>query len=186
MLARVGALNFLSRMKRRDALWNVERARRSAGPLFENLQESDPVSPLPQMEVKERLHADFHGTGLTVGRHPMAFYREEMDRLQVRTALEIMSMRDGSVVRVGGAVIVRQRPGTASGFLFLSLEDETGIANIIVSPALYERERDRFTHFPFVIIEGILQNQQGAVSVRAGRVEIFDVNAIPVPSHDFH
>ena len=111
MLARVGALNFLSKMKRRDAQWNVERARRSAGPLFENLQESDPVSPLPQMEVKERLHADFHGTGLTVGRHPMAFYREEMDRLRVRTALEIMSMRDGSVVRVGGAVIVRQRPG---------------------------------------------------------------------------
>ncbi|MBC8167806.1 MAG: error-prone DNA polymerase, partial [Bryobacteraceae bacterium] len=84
MLARVGALNFLGDMKRRDALWNVERARRSAGPLFEELQDPDSLSPLPQMDVRERLHADFHGTGLTVGRHPMAFYRPEMNARGVR------------------------------------------------------------------------------------------------------
>lgn len=186
MLARVGALNFLGAMKRRDALWSVEKANRSAGPLFEELQEVGHASPLPQMNVKERLHADFVGTGMTIGRHPMAFYRGEMNHRGVRTAIELSSMRDGSVVRVAGAVIVRQRPGTAHGFLFISLEDETGIANIIVSPAMYDRKRESLTRCPFVIIEGILQNQQGAVSVRAGKVESFDVNAIPVPSHDFH
>jgi len=187
MLARVGALNPLREgMKRRDALWNVERARRTAGPLFDQIQEYDADSPLSQMGIKERLHADFHGTGLTVGRHPMSYYRPEMDRRRVRTALELMTMRHGSVVRVAGAVIVRQRPGTAHGFVFLSLEDETGIANIIVQPPLYERQRDVITHYPFVIVEGVLQNQQGSVSVKAGRFEAFDVNAIPVPSHDFH
>ncbi|MBC8165670.1 MAG: error-prone DNA polymerase, partial [Bryobacteraceae bacterium] len=149
-------------------------------------QDPDSLSPLPQMDVRERLHADFHGTGLTVGRHPMAFYRPEMNARGVRTALQLMTTRDGSVVRAAGAVIVRQRPGTARGFLFLSLEDETGIANIIVSPDMYERDREALIRRPFVIIEGILQNQQGSVSVRAGRVEAFDVNAIPVPSHDFH
>ena len=128
----------------------------------------------------------FAGTGLTVGRHPMAYYRPDMDRLGVWRASELAPLRDGTIVRVGGAVIVRQRPGTAHGFVFLSMEDETGIANIIVAPDLYERQRDEVTRFPFIVVEGVLQNQQGSISVRAGRVEPFDVNAIPVPSHDFH
>jgi error-prone DNA polymerase len=186
MLARVGALNPINAVKRRDALWDVERARRSAGPLFESINTPEQTSPLSQMTVKERLHSDFTGTGLTVGRHPMSYYREEMNGRQVRTALELTTLRDGMVVKVAGAVIVRQRPGTAHGFLFISLEDETGVANIIVHPDMYVRERETLVYHPFLIIEGILQNQQGAVSVRAGRAEILDVNAIPVPSHDFH
>jgi error-prone DNA polymerase len=195
MLARVGALNFINKVRRRDALWEAERARRPAGPLFEHLDERERESPLTQMTATERLHADFTGTGLTIGRHPMAFHREEMNRRNVRTAMELMSMRDGSVVKVAGAVIVRQRPGTAHGFLFLSLEDETGVANIIVSPDLFERERDAVTQQTFIIVTGILQNQQGAVSVRAAHVEPFQVTEIPVPtadyqmpvpSHDFH
>lgn len=186
MLARVGALNPLGKMKRRDALWNAERARRSAGPLFEYLEETDEPSPLQQMNVKERLHADFFGTGLTVGRHPMAFYRQEMMERGVRAAAELSHLRDGCLIKVAGAVIVRQRPGTAHGFLFISLEDETGISNIIVSPDLYEKQREEVVRFPFIIVEGVLQNQQGSISIRAGRVEPFDVNAIPVPSHDFH
>jgi error-prone DNA polymerase len=109
--------------------------------------------------------------------------------------MELMSMRDGSVIKVAGAVIVRQRPGTAHGFLFLSLEDETGVANIIVSPDMFEREREAVTQHTFIIVTGILQNQQGSVSVRAAHVEPFRVTEIPVPtadyqmpvpSHDFH
>ncbi len=186
MLARVGALNTIGAQKRRDALWNVEKARRSPGPLFAGLPDAEQPSPLEQMNVKERLHADFFGTGLTVGRHPMSYYRPDMDRLGVLPANALPHIRNGAVVKVAGAIIVRQRPGTAHGFLFLSLEDETGISNIIVDPALFERERDNFTRYPFVIIHGVLQNLQGALSVKAGRVEPFDVNAIPVPSHDFH
>jgi DNA polymerase III, alpha subunit len=78
-LAKVGALNFISDVHRRDALWEVERAIRPIGPLFEQLEEVEGPSPLRQMTVKERLHADFSGTGVTVGRHPMAFYREDLD-----------------------------------------------------------------------------------------------------------
>jgi error-prone DNA polymerase len=186
MLARVGALNTIGSQKRRDALWNVERARRAAGPLFEAAADAEPVSPLQQMTVKERLHADFFGTGLTVGRHPVSYYRPDMDRRGVLPASALPHIRDGSVVKVAGAVIVRQRPGTAHGFLFLSLEDETGISNIIVQPDLFDRERENLTRYPFLIVHGVLQNLQGALSVKAGRVEPFDVNAIPVPSHDFH
>jgi error-prone DNA polymerase len=98
-------------------------------------------------------------------------------------------------VNVAGAVIVRQRPGTAHGFLFLSLEDETGVANIIVSPDMFERERSKVTQHTFIIVTGVLQNQQGAIHVRAARIEPFQVTEIPVPvieyqmplpSHDFH
>jgi error-prone DNA polymerase len=186
MLARVGALNLINQVKRRDALWESERARRPAGPLFELLDHVEATSPLEQMTVKERLHADFTGLGLTVGKHPMSFYRPEMDRRGVRRAVDLAQLREGEIIKVAGAVIVRQRPGTANGFLFLSLEDETGVSNIIVAPPMYEQQKNMLVHHPFVIIEGVLQKQDGAISVRAGRAEAFDVNAIPVPSHDFH
>jgi error-prone DNA polymerase len=186
MLAKVGALNFINQVKRRDALWESERARRPAGPLLSRIDQVEKTSPLSQMTFKERLHADFSGTGLTIGKHPMSFYRPEMNRLGVLQAAELHKLRAGQIVKVAGAVIVRQRPGTANGFLFLSLEDETGVSNIIVSPAMYEHQKSMLVNHPFVIIEGVLQNQEGAISVRAGRAEAFDVNAIPVPSHDFH
>jgi error-prone DNA polymerase len=89
-------------------------------------------------------------------------------------------------VKVAGAVIVRQRPGTAHGFVFLSLEDETGVANIIVEPKMFDRYKEALVRNPFLLIHGTLQNQQGSLSVKAGRVEAIDVNVIPVPSHDFH
>jgi error-prone DNA polymerase len=188
MLARVGALNSIGVIKRRDAMWGVERARRAAGPLFAALDEHPAPSPLEQMTVRERLHADFSGVGLTVGRHPMAYFRDDVKRRGARTAEELLKLRDGMVVKVAGAVIVRQRPGTANGFLFISLEDETGVANIIVDPDMYRREADRLVNHPFLLFDGILQNWQGSVSVRAGRVDVLDINAIPIPvvSHDFH
>jgi error-prone DNA polymerase len=188
MLARVGAMNSIGAVKRRDAMWAIESARRSAGPLFATLDDKPAKSPLEQMTVRERLHADFSGTGLTVGRHPMAYFRDEAKRRGARTAEELLELRDGMVVKVAGAVIVRQRPGTANGFLFISLEDETGVANIIVDPGMYKRESDRLVNHPFLLFDGIMQNWQGSVSVRAGRVEVLDINAIPIPvvSHDFH
>ncbi|HYP08652.1 MAG TPA: error-prone DNA polymerase [Bryobacteraceae bacterium] len=186
MLAKTGALNFINDVRRRDAMWDAERARRPAGPLLDAVEQIEQFSPLPQMTTKERLNADFTGTGLTVGRHPMAYYRPEMDSLGVYTATELHALRDGQLVKVAGAVIVRQRPGTAHGFVFLSLEDETGVANIIIEPKMFERYKDTVVRHPFLLIQGTLQNQQGSISVKAGRVEAIDVNAIPVPSHDFH
>jgi error-prone DNA polymerase len=185
-LAKTGALNFINDIRRRDAMWESERARRPAGPLLDAVQQIEQASPLLQMNLKERLNADFTGTGLTVGRHPMAYYRPEMDKQGVQTASDLQSLRDGQLVKVAGAVIVRQRPGTAHGFVFLSLEDETGVANIIVEPKTFERNKETWVRNPFLLIQGTLQNQQGSISVKAGRVEAIDVNAIPVPSHDFH
>jgi error-prone DNA polymerase len=89
------------------------------------------------------------------------------------------------LVRVAGSVIVRQRPGTAKGFVFLSLEDETGIANVIVTPGLFARHRLVLVAAPLLLVEGIVQSQDGVVSVRARRVRRLPVRGDAIPSHDF-
>jgi error-prone DNA polymerase len=195
-LAEVGALNALSSRRgfhRRDALWQVERAARRPGPLLEapetpkqepEAAESD--SPLAQMTHEERLVADFRGTGLTVGPHPMTYRRAELKKRGVRAAIELPELPDGTRVQVAGAVIARQRPGTAKGFVFLSLEDETGIANAIITPQLFEQDHTVVVHNPFLLIEGNLQNQDNVVSVKVERVRALDISRAEVTSHDFH
>jgi error-prone DNA polymerase len=88
-------------------------------------------------------------------------------------------------VRVAGNVIVRQRPGTAKGFVFLSLEDETGIANIIVTPGLFARHRLALVTEPFLLVDGILQTHNNVISVKAGRITPLPRRGDHVPSHDF-
>src|SRR5229473_2964724 len=126
---------------RRDALWQVERVARPAGELYEELHEQDGNSPLAPMTRPERMDADFRGTGLTIGRHPVAYRRAELSELGASRAIDLQQLRDGSAVKVGGWVIVRQRPGTAKGFVFLTMEDETGVANIIITPQLFDKYR---------------------------------------------
>jgi error-prone DNA polymerase len=171
---------------RRDALWQVERAVRGAGPLLEDVPEPDLPSPLKPMDYEERLIADFHGTGLTVGPHPMAYRRDEMSHKGVHCARELSQMPNGKRVRIGGAVIARQRPGTAHGFVFLSLEDETGISNAIITPDLLQNNRMLVTSERFLLIEGILQNQDNVISVKAERVLPLSISAAEMSSHDFH
>ena len=138
-LAEVGALNPLeSEQHRRDALWKATRAGRAVGPLLDEVSEPEAASPLERMTTKERLHADYAGTGVTVGRHPMAYYRKQMRAIGVTPAADLPYVAPGGWVRVAGCVIVRQRPGTAKGILFLSIEDENGIANAVVSKASEE------------------------------------------------
>src|SRR5258708_596747 len=186
MLAEVGALNCLGG-HRRDALWEAERALRPAGPLFDGLDEPQITSPLDPMSTAERIRADFHGTSLTIGMHPMKLYREAMRARGVVPAALLKRVRKNSTVRVAGCVICRQRPGTANGFLFLSLEDETGIANAIVEPELFDANREALVTAPYLLIEGLLQNQQGAISIKLRSVEALDFSAAAVPmSHDFH
>jgi error-prone DNA polymerase len=170
---------------RRDALWQVERVARDAGALYESLEE-DVGSPLEPMTLNERLNADLHGTGMTIGRHPMAHQRAWLDTLKVARAADLKNMRNGMWVSVAGWVIVRQRPGTAKGFVFLSLEDETGIANVIVTPQLFELNRLALVDYPFLLIEGVLQHQDNVISVKAKRVEPLQIKLESVSSHDFH
>ncbi|HET9306677.1 MAG TPA: error-prone DNA polymerase [Candidatus Sulfotelmatobacter sp.] len=174
------------RTHRRDALWQVERAVRPSGPLLETQPEPDSPSPLAPMNHEERLVADFHGTGLTVGPHPMAYRRAWLNAMGIRRASELRDLPTGKRLRIGGCVITRQRPGTAKGFVFLSLEDETGVANAIVRPDLFHENRLLLTSERFLAVEGILQNQDNVISVRAERVQPLFVTKAETLSHDFH
>jgi len=188
-LARIGALNALGGVEhRRDAIWQIEQVSRPVGPL---LRESSAAphntkSPLHQMKAEERLVADYAGTGLTTGPHPMAYRRAELRSAGVLSAMELLHKPDGRYVCAAGCVIARQRPGTALGFIFLSMEDETGIANIIIHPELYERERVVVTRGKFLKVYGKLQNQDGVIHVKADTVELLQSAPIEVRSHDFH
>jgi len=184
-LAEIGALNPLEKQHRRDALWQSQRAILPVGPLLAHLEETGEPSPLVPMDHEERLWADYRGTGLTVGKHPMAWRRIEMNALGVVPAMHLARVRDGSVVRIAGSVIVRQRPGTAKGFVFLSMEDETGIMNAIVAPPVFDRYKFEVLGESFLMIDGILQNQDGVVSVKAGRIAALP-NGATADSHDFH
>jgi len=185
VLAQVGALNPLQPTGRRGALWESSRAIRPAGPLLEALEPED-KTPLKPMTDLERLEADYRGVGLTVGRHPMAYRREELRARGVTRACDLAQLRNGSPVQVAGCVIVRQRPGTANGFVFLSLEDETGIANIIVTPDVFDMYRLVLVNAPFLFVEGALQHQDNVVSVKAARVEPLPAPSVSEVSHDFH
>ena len=175
LLARVGALNWLEGIEhRRDALWQVERAGKLEGPLLrqnsEWLHDDEETLPLQRMTTEERLVADYAGAGLTAGRHPMHYRREDLGREGVLSAVDLRRAKDGDFVQTAGCVIARQRPGTAKGFIFLSMEDETGIANVIVMPDLYERDRVAVVRSKFLLVEGVLQNQDGVVHVKAKRL----------------
>jgi error-prone DNA polymerase len=217
-LADIGAFAAFG-YERREALWQVERAVRPAGELFqglgtrdwglgiedssENPADSSPQSlipnpqspvpnpqslpcPLPPMTADERLVADYAGTHLTIGPHPMASRRAELAMRGVLRAIDLPRTRNGRRIRVAGTVITRQRPGTAKGFVFLTLEDETGIANIIVRPDLFARERFKILEEPFLLVDGVLQNQEGVTSVKAERVQGLGGTSLQVESHDFY
>jgi error-prone DNA polymerase len=209
-LAEIGALNSLG-YDRRSALWQIEKAVRPAGELFAGREEgmgdaecgmrnedrtpdprprtlhpaSRPDSPLRPMSPPERLMADYAGTSLTIGPHPMALRRADLALRGVLRAIDLPRGRHGRRVRVAGAVITRQRPGTAKGFVFLTLEDETGISNVIVRPDLFTEYRGTITGAPYLLVEGMLQIQEGVTSVKAERVLSLTDTGPEVQSHDF-
>jgi len=198
-LAEIGALNAVasgqlpvasevqnSTLHRRDALWQVERAVRWSGPLLDELPEIDGESPLAAMTQEERLVADFRATGLTVGPHPMQYRRAEMKTMGIYRAADLAHLPNGRRLRIGGCVIARQRPGTAKGMMFMSLEDETGIANAIVAPDLLQKNRALLISERFLMIEGILQNQDNVIHIRAEKVSPLRVTQAETVSHDFH
>jgi len=178
-LARVGALNQLGAVEhRRDALWQVEQAGRPIGPLLRGaVPAAQAANPLRRMEADERLAADYAGTGITTGPHPMAWQRAELQRRGFLSARELEQSESERRVRLAGRVICRQRPGTAKGFVFLSVEDETGIANVIITPDLFEQNRVVVTRSRFLAITGKLQKQEGVVHVKAQQVAEFELAA---------
>jgi error-prone DNA polymerase len=185
-LAEIGALNCFA-VHRRAALWEVERVLRE-GDLFEAASAHEAAaepSPLARMSYPERIQADFAGMNLTTGRHPMALLRPRLT--DVWRAVDLPKASHGSRIRIAGNVICRQRPGTAKGFVFISLEDETGISNAIVTPPLFEAQRLVITEESFLLIEGQLQHVDGVIHVKADRIERLDHDAFEgAGSYDFH
>ncbi len=182
LLAHAGALAAFGRT-RRAALWQVAKVARKAGPLFEAVPTDDP-SPLPEMSPIEETRADYVATEMTAGPHMLAHLREGLRRRGVTSASELLECEDGERVTAAGAVIVRQRPGTAKGFVFLTLEDETGMLQAIVRPDLFKEQRAVVVGSGALVVAGRLQRQDGSMSVRAERFW-----TIPeferLPSHDF-
>jgi error-prone DNA polymerase len=211
-LANLGALNCFEE-HRRSALWKVEETphddllsnachpERSEGPHKRSLKRSTKEdarevprcarddrakeSPLPRMTLPERVNADYAQMNLTTGPHPMQLLRDKLP--DVWRASDLPQAKHGATIRIGGNVICRQRPGTAKGFVFISLEDETGVSNAIVTPDLFEQTRLLITEEPFLTIEGEVQNTDNVVLIKAQKIlPLANDGLVGSASHNFH
>jgi error-prone DNA polymerase len=174
---------------RRAALWAVlDAARGDAGPLAPQRRlEGGPVA-LPPMTRVELTEADYRMTGISLAGHPMLHVRDVLAPNGVRSAADLLQHgRDGETVATAGLVICRQRPGTAKGFVFLTLEDETGLINVIVTPQRFERQALLISRTPLLLVRGVLQVEQKVVNVRAAQFRALQaaVGAEFAKGHDF-
>jgi len=183
-LAESGALNVFSE-HRRAALWHVE-SQEFSDELFRWAEsERETTAPLPPMSRRERMVADFTTLQLTTGVHPMAYFRKKLP--QVTPAADLKEYPTGKNVVVAGSVITRQRPGTAKGVCFITLEDETGHCNAIVHAETFERYRMVINLEPALLITGKLQIAEGVIHVMAQTIDRLPVDSIPEQaSHDYH
>ncbi len=137
------------------------------------------------MTLPERVRADYEVMDLTTGPHPMKLVRAQLP--DVWRAIDLAQAKHGSIIRIAGNVICRQRPGTAKGFVFISLEDETGVSNAIVTPDLFEETRLLITEEPFLAIEGEVQNTDNVVLIKAQKIfPLISEGLVGSESHDFH
>jgi error-prone DNA polymerase len=186
-LADAGALASLG-LTRRAAMWQAARAAKPGGDLFETPSASrlaPRISPLRDMSPVEETLADYQSAEITTGPHLLEHFRARLKRDNVLSAADLKHVPNGSRVTTAGAVIVRQRPGTAKGFVFLTLEDETGLSQAIVNPQLFSEWRSTILGHSGLIVEGIVQNGEGQASVRAERFWPLE-GLHDVQSYDFH
>ncbi|HEY8493351.1 MAG TPA: error-prone DNA polymerase [Myxococcota bacterium] len=178
-LAELGALASIdpAARTRRAALWQVAGLERDPRSLFAGTPPADPRSPLPEMSPLEATLADYRASGVSAGPHVMAHLRAALDARGILPAAALRAVPDGRRVRTAGHVVVRQRPGSAKGMCFLTLEDETGTSNAVLTPPRYRRFRVPLHTAPLVEIEGPIQNVDGVVHVRVERLVPLDVEA---------
>ena len=182
-LVALASLGALPGCGRRAALWQAAQVEKPKGPLFTELTTATP-SPLDEMTPMEETAADFAVASITTGPHPMEYYRRALDRRRVVPAVKLPESPAGRRVRTAGSVIVRQRPGTARGLLFLTLEDETGMSQAVVMPDQLKKHRRTIVSSSGLIVEGVLQKKDGSLSVKADRFWPID-RLERIPSHDF-
>ena len=195
-LSIAGALNFDNTVHRREALWQAELAIRPAGSLFDdpaaeasahasdnNIADGEREgSFLKRMEGLALVDADLRKTGISIGKHPMCFFREEMDRRGILSARDTLTLRAGEIVSAAGAVIVRQRPMTANNVVFITLEDETGFSNFVVMPDVFTKYREVINGHDFLIIKGIFEERG---MLKALTFKPLEDAATPIVSHNF-
>ena len=178
--------------KRRAALWTLlDAARGDAGPLAprRRVAERASIAPVPAMTRVELTEADYRMTGISLAGHPMSHVRQLLEPNGVRSARDLLrNGRDGERIATAGLVICRQRPGTAKGFVFLTLEDETGLVNVVVTPQRFERQALLISRTPLLLVRGVLQVVQNVVNVRAQQFRALQaaVGAEFAKRHDFH
>jgi error-prone DNA polymerase len=184
-LARADAFASLS-LSRRESLWQSLR-RRSTTPMFADEDDELQVE-LPAMGPQQEVFADYQTAGLSLKAHPVAFFREQLNGLRVVPSQRLAKLLDGSFVRVAGLVLVRQRPGTAKGITFVTLEDETGVANLIIRMDVWEKFHRVARTASAFIASGRLQHQQGVIHVLVSRLENLNdaIKGLRSSSRDFH
>jgi error-prone DNA polymerase len=189
-LANLGALNCFAE-HRRAAMWKMEETphddllTEAGHPERKSRDDESESSPLPRMTLPERVRADYEVMDLTTGPHPMKLVRAQLP--DIWQAIDLAQAKHGSIVQIAGNVICRQRPGTAKGFVFISLEDETGVSNAIVTPDLFEETRLLVTEEPFLVIEGEVQNTDNVVLIKAQKIfPLISERLVGSESHDFH
>ncbi len=185
-LALVGAFDALGE-SRRSLLWRARDAHRTS-PAFTRpvLAFPSPQAPrLAQLSEQERTALDYRITGIPTGPQVMRFYRDQLAQRGVVTSLGLAGLRHGQAVTVAGAVVVKQHPGTAKGHVFLSLEDELGLSNIIIRPATYRTFKRTLDERAAIVVEGTLQHVDGVISVLASRLEALEL-FVPIALREWH
>jgi error-prone DNA polymerase len=185
-LARADAFGSL-KLNRRKSLWQALAQDGRTLPLFDGVSGGEQSIELPAMSGQEEVMNDYRTVGLSLKAHPVSFYRRQLDELAVVPAAQLASMRDGQFVRVAGIVLVRQRPGTAKGITFVTLEDETGVVNLIIRIDVWERFYNVARMAAAYMASGRLQNQQGVIHVLVSRLENMkdEINQLRSKSRDF-
>jgi error-prone DNA polymerase len=189
-LAEADAFGSLA-LDRRAALWQALDQTPSVEdlPLFASLEATDSETPaLPQLTPQQEVYADYRTNGLTLRRHPMSFFREELNKLKILTAADLINQRHGRGVKVAGLVLMRQRPGTAKGITFVTLEDETGIANLIIRLDIWQKYEQPAKRASALIAEGRLERQGEVIHILVRRLHDLQslVKNLHHPSRDFH
>lgn len=183
-LSLAGTLNFDGTVHRREALWQTELAIQPKGSLFNDaVEETDTAPFLQRMEGLQLVETDLRKTGISIGRHPMAFLREEMRKNDILSAHDVGYLRKGDIAWVAGAVIIRQRPMTANNFVFITLEDETGYSNFVVGPDLFEEYRAVINQNDYLIIKGEFQERGMFKATEFAPINYFSAE---VAAHNFH
>ncbi len=174
-------------LNRRAALWQAAAVEREPHSLLAGIEpKRKSASPLPAMTPMEETRADYSTMGLTSGPHLMAHLRQRLRSRGVLSADQVIEVAHGAWVKTAGLVIVRQRPGTAKGFFFLTLEDETGISNAIVMPDLFQTHRAMLRGAAILLVEGVMQKRDGVMLIKGQKFEELKLSGALPRSHDFH